>query len=78
MSVLNAKLVDSLRRLRMTNEDTNSAADKKKRKQSICQKTGKCPFCPTHDRENRGRRVRSDKYKNKDRRKPDVDSSVPA
>jgi hypothetical protein len=54
----------------MTTEDTNSAADKKARKKSICNKTGKCCFCPMHDRENRGRRVRSDKHKNKDRAKP--------
>ncbi len=48
-------------------ENTNSAADKKERRRKIANKTGKCPFCPPHDRENRGRRVRSDKHKNKNR-----------
>lgn len=37
----------------------------KERWKEICEETRKCPFCPKHDRENRGRRPRSDKYKNK-------------
>ncbi len=31
----------------------------------ITKKTKKCDRCPSHDGENRSRRVRADKYKNK-------------
>lgn len=45
-------------------ENTNSAADKKIHWRRIAKKTGKCDRCPPHDKENRGRRPRSDKHKN--------------
>lgn len=41
--------------------------DKKLRRKEITKETGKCQYCPLHDRENRGRRSRSDKHKNKRR-----------
>lgn len=48
------------------NEKTGS---NKERWKEICEETRKCPFCPKHDRENRGRRPRCDKHKNKPRGK---------
>lgn len=36
--------------------ETNRRVMKIKRKLSICNKTGKCDYCPMHDGENRGRR----------------------
>lgn len=55
------------------NEETNRSFLKKKRWESICKEDGKCPICPIHDGENRRRRQRSDKYKNKDREKPNIE-----
>jgi hypothetical protein len=49
-------------------EHTNMSADRKERWKKITQETAKCPFCPPHDRENRGRRPKSDAHKNKDRK----------
>lgn len=37
----------------------------KEQKKRICKKTGKCQYCPYHDKENRKRRAKPDRYKNK-------------
>lgn len=37
--------------------------DKKIRRRKLADKEGKCDRCPPHDKENRGRRPRSDKHK---------------
>ena len=37
----------------------------KQRRLEIVQRTKKCGLCPMHDRENRGRRPKPDKYKSK-------------
>lgn len=42
--------------------ETNSSVVRKLRRRFTS-----CTFCPPHDCENRGRRVRDDKYKNKRR-----------
>lgn len=45
--------------------ENNSSVDKKLRKWYICKKTGKCTRCPMHDKENRKKRSKPDRYKNK-------------
>lgn len=49
--------------------ENNRSVLKKVRISSIIHDTFKCPICPLHDGENRRKRPRSDKYKNKNRKK---------
>lgn len=49
----------------MDNEETNSSVEKKARRIKIANETGKCSRCPPHDKENRRKRKKTDKYKNK-------------
>jgi hypothetical protein len=49
-------------------EETNSNVDKKLRRRRIANETGGCDRCPPHNGENyrlKGRKPKSDKYKNK-------------
>ena len=41
----------------------NSSVDRKLRRAILEKNRKKCSRCPLHDGENRGRRVRSDRYK---------------
>lgn len=45
----------------------DSSVHKKIHKVKNMREDGRCPLCPPHAKENEGRKVRDDKYKNKDR-----------
>jgi hypothetical protein len=42
-----------------------TSKSKRERWVDIVKETGKCPFCPPHDKENAGKKQRSDKHKSK-------------
>lgn len=48
----------------MKKQETNRRALKIKRKLEICDKAGKCDYCPIHGGENWRRKPKEDKHKN--------------